>query len=222
MMKDAYMMRIEFWIDFLSPECFKQHQALEVLLKKYQFNDLEILYRSYEIMPQMTKKDSSSLLHIMASHHLVTLDEAEDMIGETYKLMNPVQMHDAHRLAHLAKKSNLAFEFHKSIFEAYFVKKEDISNPKVLYKIACKIGMKSDQVEHVLTSDTFSDSVRMNRENAIVKGIFEVPHIRIDGKIKLTSYHTDAQIIEAISMASIHFHKTEYCEGEHCERKKAR
>ena len=215
-------MRIEFWIDFLSPQCYKQHKALELLLKKYEFKDLELLYRSYEMMPQLKPSDQTTFEHILSTHYLTTLDEAKHMMSPYHLTMKPVNTHDAHRLAHLAKKSDLAFEYHQAIFKAYYVHKEDISDHKTLYKIACKIGMKSDQVEHVLNSATYSETVLLNRENAIVKGIFEVPHVRIDGKIKLSNYHSDAQMIEAIAMASIKYHKTEYCEGEHCERKKAR
>jgi len=33
-------MKLEFWLDYLSPLCYKQHQVIEQLYKKYTFEDL--------------------------------------------------------------------------------------------------------------------------------------------------------------------------------------
>jgi predicted DsbA family dithiol-disulfide isomerase len=215
-------MRIEFWLDYLSPSCYKQHLALELLFKKYRFSDLELLYRSYEMIPHIDLNDTKTLEDVLSKHHVITLEEAKALTDSGFEDMRAVHVLDAHRLSHLAKKSDLAFEFNQALFHHFYVKKEDISDHKILTKIALKVGLPADKVKHVLESDLFKDAVQMNRENAIVKGIFDVPHLRIDGKIRLQGYHGDDQIIEALTMASVRFSKTDYCEGDNCDRKKVR
>ena len=115
-----------------------------------------------------------------------------------------------------------AFEFNKQVFKTYYVEKQDISNHDVLRRISKKVGLDLTKVNEVLESDQFRDAVQMNRENAIVKGIFEIPHIRIDGKIRLAGFHTEEHLLDALNQASVKYVKTDFCEGENCDRKKTR
>lgn len=215
-------MKLEFWLDYLSPLCYKQHLALELLLKKFTFKDLEILYRSYEMLPLFEPKEDCTFHEVLSKHHVISMEEAQMMFHDIPSDLKPVKVKDVHRLSHLAKKSSRAFEFNQHVFHAYYEGKVDISHPLYLAEIACEAGLPLKQVQDVLSSNLYQDAVNLNRENAHVKGIFEVPHIRIDGKIRLAGYHDDAQLIEALMMASAKYAKTDYCEGENCERKKTR
>ncbi len=215
-------MKLEFWLDYISPICYKQHQAIELLFKKYKFNDLELLYRSYEMIPKFEPNEDCDFHRVLAQHHVLTLDETKELFKDVPKDLKPVKVIDAHRLSHLAKKSEKAFEFNQMVFKFYYELKKDISKKDVLIEISSKVGLNLEEVEYVLSSDRYQESVCLNRENAILKGIFEVPHLRIDGKIRLKNYHSDDQIIEALNMVSATYNKTDYCEGENCERKKTR
>ncbi|MBU1143469.1 MAG: DsbA family protein [Firmicutes bacterium] len=215
-------MKLEFWLDYLSPVCYKQHQAIELLFKKYKFNDLELLYRSYEMIPKFEPLEDCTFYRILANHHVLTLEETKEMFDNIPTDIKPVKVTDVHRLSHLAKKSEKAFEFNQMVFKYFYELKKDISNPVVLMEISSKVGLNPKEVEYVLTSNRYQESVELNRENAILKGIFEVPHIRIDGKIILKNYHTDEQIFDALNKVTITYSKTGYCEGENCERKKTR
>jgi predicted DsbA family dithiol-disulfide isomerase len=215
-------MKLEFWLDYLSPLCYKQHQVIEQLNKKYTFQDLEILYRSYEMIPQFEPSPDCTFAHVLSQHHVLTEEEVKVMFGELPKSLRPVKVIDAHRLSHLAKKYEKAFDYNKQIFKAYYVEKLDISNHDVLRKVAKRVGLDEHKVNEVLNSNLFYDAVQMNRENAIMKGIFEIPHMRIDGKIRLAGYHLEEHILDALTQAKITYVKTDYCEGENCERKKTR
>ena len=215
-------MKLEFWLDYLSPLCYKQHQVIEQLYKKYTFEDLELLYRSYEMIPSFEPEENSTFEEILSKHHVLTDDEVKIMFGELPRSLRPVKVIDAHRLSHLAKKSDLAFEFNKQLFKTYYVEKQDISQHHVLKRIADRIGLDPNKVDEVLSTNAYYDAVQMNRENAIVKGIFEIPHIRIDGRIRLAGLHDENQILEALTQAEIKYVKTDFCEGENCERKKTR
>jgi predicted DsbA family dithiol-disulfide isomerase len=215
-------MKLEFWLDYLSPLCFKQHLELESLLKKFKFTDLEILYRSYEMLPLFDPMPTCTFFDVLSKHHVISIEEAQMMFHDIPQDLRPVKVKDAHRLSHLAKKTERAFEFNQHVFHAYYEGKLDISKHDHLIEIATEAGLPIDQVKDVLNSNRYEDAVHLNRENAIVKGIFEVPHIRIDGKIRLSGLHNEEQLLEALIMSSAKFSKTDYCEGENCARKKTR
>lgn len=215
-------MKLEFWLDYISPLCYQQHLAIEQLYKKYTFTDLELLYRSYEMIPSFEPEEDCTFHRVLSQHHVMTEDEVLMLYKDLPRMLKPVKVHDAHRISHLAKKLNKAFEYNKQLFKTYYVEKQDISNHDVLRRVCKRVGLDEDKVNQVLSSNQFCDAVHMNRENAILKGIFEIPHIRIDGKIRLSGLHTESQILEALTQASVQYVKTDYCEGENCERKKTR
>lgn len=215
-------MKLEFWLDYISPLCYKQHLVIEQLYKKYTFEDLELLYRSYEMIPSFEPEEDCTFHRVLSQHHVLTDEEVQMMFGEMPKSLKPVKVIDVHRVSHLAKKMDKAFEFNKQVFKTYYVEKQDISNHDVLRRISKKVGLDLTKVNEVLESDQFRDAVQMNRENAIVKGIFEIPHIRIDGKIRLAGFHTEEHLLDALNQASVKYVKTDFCEGENCDRKKTR
>ena len=193
-------LKLEFWFDYLSPICYKQHQAIELLFKKYQFNDLELLYRSYEMIPKFEPLEDCTFYDILSKHHVLTIEETIKVFTDIPNDLKPVKVTDAHRLSHLAKKSEKAFEYNQMVFKYYYEYKKDISNQEVLMEISDKVGLNKEEVLYVLSSDRYLESVSLNRENAILKGIFEVPHMRIDGKIRLKNYHSDDQIIASLPL----------------------
>lgn len=215
-------MKLEFWLDYISPLCYQQHLVIEQLYKKYTFKDLELLYRSYEMIPSFEPKEDCTFHRVLSQHHVMTEEEVLELYKDLPKMLKPVKVFDAHRLSHLAKKYDKAFEFNKQVFKTYYIEKQDISHHDVLRRVAKRVGLDLDKVNDVLSSNQFCEAVQMNRENALLKGIYEIPHIRIDGKIRLAGLHSEEHILEALTQASVQYVKTDFCEGENCERKKTR
>ena len=215
-------LKIEFWIDYNNPICYKQHQVLEAFLEKNPIEDLELLYRNYEMIPQFEPCESCTFYDLMSQHYVESIDDVKKMYPNLESHFRPVSVHDAHRLSHLAKKEECAFLYHKLLFDAYYEKHQNISAHDVLTHIAIKSGLNIQKINDVLTSDMYADQVKLNRENAIMKGIFELPHIRIDGKIKLSGFHNESELFLNIKLLSQAPKKHEHCEDGNCERKKTR
>ena len=85
-------------------------------------------------------------------------------------------------------------------------------------EIATNSGIDINLVKSVLNSNQYANAVESNRENAILKGIFELPHMRIDGKIRLNGYHNVKAILQQLNRANLQYSKNEHCEGENCDR----
>lgn len=215
-------MKLEFWVDYNNPICYKQHQALEAFLQKYDIEDLELLYRNYEMIPQFKPSESCTFYDLMSKHYVETIDEVKKMYPDIPESFRPVSVHDAHRLSHLAKKENVAFQYHQILFKTYYELKEDISNHQVLINIGKKAGLDEIKIIDILSSNQYQDQVNQNRENACVKGIFELPHMRIDGKVKLAGFHDEPELYLNIKLLSSAVSKHEHCEDGNCERKKTR
>jgi protein disulfide-isomerase len=215
-------MKLEIWLDYLSPLCYKQHKSLEDLLKNYKFENLEILYRSYEMMPFFEPDKECTFYKIMSKHHMISENEAKIMVPNLVSEINPVKVFDAHRISHLAKKEKCAFLYNKNLFDAYYIQHKDISNHDILREIGLASGIELEKINEVLSSDLYKCQVNLNRENAIVKGIFELPHMRIDGKYKMNGLHDTDAFLKQLNHANALYKHTDYCEGENCNRKKAK
>lgn len=128
---------------------------------------------------------------------------------------------DAHRLSHLAKKYHAQHEFNLGLYELVYQKENQAIDPKILKEVAIKNYLDETKVDQVLSSDEYLDCVESNLENALFKKIHAIPHIRIEGKIKLDGIQTKEDIIKALNLAKATLKTNEHCEGEHCGRKKA-
>jgi predicted DsbA family dithiol-disulfide isomerase len=215
-------MKLEFWIDYNNPICYKQHKVLEAFFKKHSFDDLELLYRNYEMIPNFQPSELCTFYELMSKHYVATLDEVKAMYPNLTDDFRPVSVYDAHRLSHLAKKEDCAFLYHQALFDAYYDKKQDISDHHILIEIAKKAGLSEAKTIEVLSSNLYRDQVNQNRENAILKGIFELPHMRIDGKLKLSGFHDEQELYLHLKLISNHMNKHEHCEDGNCDRKKTR
>ncbi|MCF7931776.1 MAG: DsbA family protein [Acholeplasmataceae bacterium] len=218
-------MKIEFWLDYLCPFGYMVHKNLEYIIDNYHFDDVELFYRSYEMVPGFDPEtDDCSLETLIARHHLLDDDEASNYLSHIKGVhdIRPVSVTDAHRLSHLAKRYGLAFEYNKRIYHTFYCRKQDISRHDVLLEVATDTGLPKKAVLEVLASDLYLDAVSLNRENAIMKGIHEVPHIRINGTIRLPGYQSVDQLLLGINRALLEQSKSEYCVDGNCLRRKAR
>ena len=223
---EMLLMKIELWVDYLCPLTYRVHQNLiETIDTHPDAKTFEILYRSYEMIPNQ-KLSGTPLIKYLALHHMMTDEEIIGFckcIGVDISNLNVVDVKDAHQLSHLAKHKGLAKAFNEKLFEAYFLHHLDISDHEVLIEIGSEVGLNVTDITTVLKQKTYTDAVDLNRENALLKGIHNVPHMRIDGKQRLDGYIQAFDIKQAISKAKTsNLYQKEHCEGENCQRKKTR
>lgn len=214
-------MKIEFWLDYLNPICYLQHRVIESLVESKLLNENEILYRSYEMKPGFNPNHGDCIFEVIKAHYRLSKHEMEAKFNDLLKDIKPVKVSDAHRLSHLAKKYHLGYQYHQLLLDSYYVQKLDISDHLILTEICLEIGLSLNEVKQVLESNLYEEQVSNNRENAISKGIHELPHLRIEGKFNLSRYQSGNQIIQVMNEAKAKIKLDEHCIGEHCQRKKA-
>lgn len=217
-------MKIEIWFDYMCPLSYQNHKNLEFVLENYHFDDLEVLYRSYEVIPNFNRRETCTIHDVVSKHHVLTAEEAHELLKEIKGIekVTPVSVHTAHRLSHLAKHQNKAYAFNTRVFKAFYEEHQDISDPEILRGLAFDVGLDEYEVDDVLESTRYDHAVECNRENAIMKGIHEIPHMRINKQIRLSGLQSIKDLITCLNRALYIENPSEYCEGENCMRKKTR
>jgi predicted DsbA family dithiol-disulfide isomerase len=217
-------MKIEIWFDYLCPLSYQNHKNLEFVLENYHFDDLEVLYRSYEVIPNFNMHESCTIYDVVGKHHVLTFEETSELLKDIRDVdkVTPVSVHDAHRLSHLAKHQDKAYAFNKRIFKAFYEEHQDISDTSLLRALALEIGLNEEEVDDVLESTRYQHAVACNRENAILKGIHEIPYMRINRQMRLSGLQTIKDLITCLNRALYIENSSEYCEGDNCMRKKTR
>lgn len=215
-------MRIEFWVDYLCPITYLTHKNLIKAITEVNLNHYEILYRSFEMIDY--DKKNYNIMDVWMLHHNKNEQEIIDLLKiyyPEYEKLKYVEVNKAHQLSHLAKRHNVATKVNTLLLNAYFEKNLDISDNNVLLDIAKEVGIDAKLVLKTFENNTFRQQISLNRENAFIRDIDRIPHIRINIRNHfngLISKERIIQILEETKNTSTDF---TYCSAGVCNPKKA-
>ncbi|EOS56836.1 DsbA family oxidoreductase [Paenibacillus barengoltzii] len=188
-------MKIEVWSDFGCPFCYIGKRRLERALESFSHRDeIELVYRSFELDPGAPKDTESSIHELLAVKYGLSLEQAQESNrnvaqqaqteGLTYNFdtIIPTNTFDAHRLAHYAGEQGKAKEMTERLFRAYFTDSLHIGDWDTLIRLAEEVGLDGAAVREVLEQNTFADAVREDENEARRLGIRGVPFFVLRGK----------------------------------------
>jgi len=187
--------KIEVWSDFGCPFCYIGKRRLERALESFSHRDeIELVYRSFELDPGAPKDTESSIHELLAVKYGLSLEQAKESNrnvaqqaqteGLTYNFdtIIPTNTFDAHRLAHYAGEQGKAKEMTERLFRAYFTDSLHIGDWDTLIRLAEEVGLDGAAVREVLEQNTFADAVREDENEARRLGIRGVPFFVLRGK----------------------------------------
>lgn len=209
-------MIVEFYLDYLCPKCYLQHKVLEDMVHDKQIDKRDIIYRSYEMVNHENFDRSLSFIEFIAKYKRLPVDEVIKFLEDEALYIELFPIHNVHKMAHLAKKSDQSFDYSKAVFKAIYEDHKDLSRTDVLRELALSIGLDAQKVDEVLTTDAFSNAVISNKENAQLKGVSDLPFIRINRHVKLNGLCDEYDIMAALNRERLG--ESEYCVGENCVR----
>ena len=191
-------MVIEIWSDFVCPFCYIGKRNLEKALESFkEKEEVELVYRSFELDPEFKKQEGVSLHEIIAKKYGIPTEQAKasndnlieyaKSVGLDYNFEDiiPANTLDAHRLSHYAKTKGKMYELEERIMRAYFIESRDISDHEVLTELAGNVGLDKAEVSEMLKDGSFEEVVRMEEEIAHKSGITGVPFFIIDDKFTI-------------------------------------
>ena len=188
-------MEVEIWSDVVCPYCYigKKHfeKALEQLPNK---GEIKIIWRSFELDPNAQKEYPGDLYDMLSSRYRTTRERAKEMNKRVLEMagkaglkfhldeVKPSNSFDAHRIIKLAAKYGLQDKAEEKCFAAFFSRGLNIGKEESLKKVGEEIGLESEEVENVLSTDMYADEVRNDEQMAAQFGISGVPFFVFDRK----------------------------------------
>ena len=200
-------MKIEVWSDYACPFCYIGEKRLSRALTEIG-KDVEVEFKSFELDPTASKDVISATDERFAQKYGLSLDAARKKIeqislmgrreGIDFKYLTTryTNTFDALRLTKFAQEKGHD-EIIIKLFDAYFTKNLELSDHKVLKKIAVECGLDENEVEEVINSDKYAAEVREDEREAAFIGIHSVPYFIIGGKYGLSG----AQPVEILKNA---------------------
>ncbi len=185
--------KVEIWSDVACPWCYIGKRRLETALAQFPHREqVEVLWRSYQLDPQAPRTASSTLNEMLAQKYSVSLKQAAAMNDRVSSIaaQEGLEYHleqvqygntfDAHRLIHLAATRSLQAEMQERLFRAYFIEGAALGEQETLIQLATDVGIDADEARAVLASDAYADDVRADIRRARTLGVRGVPFFAID------------------------------------------
>lgn len=205
-------MKVEIWSDIFCPFCYIGKRRFENALKNFSDkDDVEVIYRSFELNPDAPKVNNNSIHEAIAEKYGMSVEEAKAnndgivkqaaSLGLEYNFDTLILTNslDAHRLIHFTKDFNMMQEMTEALFKAYFTDSKNISDIDALGDIAESIGINKEEVINFLKSDKYKSEVREDEVLARNYGINSVPTFIFNNKFKVTGAQSEDVFLLALN-----------------------
>jgi predicted DsbA family dithiol-disulfide isomerase len=204
-------MRIDFVSDISCPWCVIGLKGLEQALE--QVGDLveaEIHFQPFELNPDMPAEGQNVREHV-AEKYGSTMEQSNqvrDMIREraadvgfTMAMSEDSRIYntfDAHRLLHWAELDGGQLALKTALFEAYFTKGQNMSDPEVLLAAVAAAGLNVEEAREVLSSGRYAREVRDAEHLWVSRGITSVPAIIFNNRFLVAGGQQPAVFEQAV------------------------
>jgi predicted DsbA family dithiol-disulfide isomerase len=179
---------VEIWSDVMCPFCYIGKRKFENALTQFpEANQVEIIWRSFQLSPNMKTDPSKSINQFLAEHKKISVVDAKRMndrvtemasqVGLSYNFDKSVVANsfNAHRFTHFAKINGKQNEAEEKLFHAYFTDGKNIDDFKTLIQLGKEIGLEVQTLQAALESNKFANDVVTDIEEARQLGIQGVP-----------------------------------------------
>ncbi|MCH8001881.1 MAG: DsbA family oxidoreductase [Proteobacteria bacterium] len=211
-------MDIDIFSDTICPWCFIGKRRLERALAERPQPDLTIHWRAFQLNPDMPAggMDRSQYLELKfggASNAEAIYDQVR-AAGETEgidfafeRMKRTPNTIDSHRLIRHAANAAPQGQGRQdavvqALFDAYFLRAEDIGDPEVLAAAAAEAGLDADETRAFLASDAEAEAVRAEDKSARQAGISGVPCFIFNGQHALAGAHAPEVLFQLFDLAN--------------------
>jgi predicted DsbA family dithiol-disulfide isomerase len=185
---DLQPLQIDIVSDVVCPWCIIGYkQLLKALAAMPEQFDVTINWHPFELNPGMPdegqdlrehialKYGTSARQSLSARNRLTELGESLGFTFDYFEGMRMVNTFRAHQLLHWAGQQGRQTELKLALFEAFFSKREDVSDSHLLAEIAGRAGLDKVEAGAVLSDGRFSDQVREEQKVWLEREVHAVP-----------------------------------------------
>jgi predicted DsbA family dithiol-disulfide isomerase len=221
-------MDIDIFSDTICPWCFIGKRRLERALAERPQPDLTIHWRAFQLNPDMPAggMDRSQYLELKfggASNADAIYDQVR-AAGETEgidfafeRMKRTPNTIDSHRLIRHAADTAQQGQGQQgqghqgrgrqdavvqALFDAYFLRAEDIGDPEVLVAAAATAGLDGEEARAFLAGDAEAEAVRAEDKSARQAGISGVPCFIFNGQHALAGAHPPEVLHQLFDLAN--------------------
>ncbi|HEX3824003.1 MAG TPA: DsbA family oxidoreductase [Mycobacteriales bacterium] len=207
-------MRVEIWSDVVCPWCYLGKRQFETALTSFEHgDDVEVVYRSFELDPSAPKDETTSTVERLASKYGMTVDQAataQEQMQERAALqgldfnlagLRSGNTRDAHRLLQLAGERGRQPELVERLHRAYFSEQRSIFDAGSLTELAVEVGLDPTEVQQVLESEEYDDAVAEDEATAASLGANGVPFFVVDRRYAMSGAQPEAAMTQLLDRA---------------------
>ncbi|OJU72558.1 MAG: disulfide bond formation protein DsbA, partial [Acinetobacter sp. 39-4] len=207
-------MKVDIWSDIRCPFCYIGKRKFERALEQFPHKDkVEVVWHSFELDPNTKTDPSLNYLEYLAHKKGITVSEAQQMTQHIVDAAKEVDLHfdntkiviansfNAHRLIHLATTKGLANEAKEQLLKAFFIDGRNIDDDQTLTEVGSLIGLESDEIEKMLSSNDFEEAVRQDELQAQKLGISGVPFFVFNNKYAVSGAQSPATFLHALEQS---------------------
>lgn len=208
-------MKVEIWSDVMCPFCYVGKKHFENALEQLPFKDkIEVEWKSFQLDPTLPVEGTSeSTIDYLVTRKGMPKEQIEGMmdhlsqsgaaVGIDFRqdISIPVNTFRAHRLIHLAQSKGKGNEMEEALFFAHFTAGKNVGKIDVLTEIATSIGLNKEEVIELLHSESQTQEVKNDIEEAQTLGISGVPFFVVDRKYGISGAQPIDTFAEALTQA---------------------
>ncbi len=201
------MIHIDLYADIACPWCYIGEIRLEKAIAQRPDLEIERRWNPFQLQPGLPKgqdwrtfADAKFGGWERALQSFEVVRQAASDTGITFNLesiASAANTLDAHRLILFAREIGSEWAMARALFEAFFVKGQDLNEDDELMRVATSVGLEADAVRDLLASDALTAEVLASQQRAAALGVRGVPFYVLNGRYGISG----AQPLEVFAQA---------------------
>ncbi len=185
----ALPLQIDIVSDVVCPWCIIGYKQLQRALGSLpgQF-DVTLRWHPFELNPEMPAGGEDLREHLARKYgasaeqgrgvrsRLTALGHALGFTFDYFDGMRMVNTFKAHQLLHWAAGEGRQTALKLALFEAFFSRREDVSDSGLLAAAARRVGLSQEEAAAVLADGRFASAVRAEEQAWLGREVYAVPH----------------------------------------------
>lgn len=207
-------MRIEVWSDIACPFCYIGKRRLNAALDAFAHReDIEVLWRSFQLQPGLVTDPSISIAEYLASSKRLHPDQVAQMnqrvrqMGEAdgiafdFTKVVVANTFNAHRLLQFAQAQGHGDAMKERLLRANFTEGVNVDDAATLQTLGEEAGLNAEAVRELLAGDGYADEVRRDAAEARELQISGVPFFLLNRAYAISGAQEGALFAQAIERA---------------------
>jgi predicted DsbA family dithiol-disulfide isomerase len=202
------IIRVDVFSDIACPFCYIGDTRLERVLESRPDLEMEWVWHPFQLQPDLPERgipwDEFSVQKFgglearrSAFAHVIQAGTSEGIEFDFERMPVAPNTTPAHRLVLFASEHGSGKAMALALYKAYFSQAIDITDLHELERIALEVGLGSDEIQNLFSSDLYRDEVQASQLEANRLGISGVPFFIFNQKFAVSG----AQPLEVFDQA---------------------